>query len=84
MLLRFYYLGWDFHGFVKQEDTTNTVENYLFHALIKTCLIKDRESSNYHRCGRTDKGVSSYGQVFKYIFNYYKIFFIGNIHRFTE
>ena len=26
-------------------------------------LIESRESSNYHRCGRTDRGVSSYGQV---------------------
>ena len=22
-----------------------------------------RETSNYHRCGRTDKGVSAFGQV---------------------
>lgn len=57
------YLGWDYKGYVVQEDTSDTVECYLFDALIKTKLIKDRSSSNYHRCGRTDKGVSSFGQV---------------------
>lgn len=62
-MLKFYYLGWDYQGYVKQEDTVNTIEEHLFQALIKTCLIKDRESSNYHRCGRTDKGVSSFSQV---------------------
>lgn len=63
MFIKFYYLGWDYNGFAVQEDTTETIENYLFKALIKTCLIKDRSTSNYHRCGRTDKGVSSFGQV---------------------
>lgn len=63
ILLKFYYLGWDYQGFVTQEDTSNTIEHYLFEALIKTCLIRDRETSNYHRCGRTDKGVSSFGQT---------------------
>lgn len=61
--LKFFYLGWDYKGYVVQEDTTNTIEYYLFEALLKTKLIKDRASSNYHRCGRTDKGVSSFGQV---------------------
>ncbi|XP_072376721.1 tRNA pseudouridine(38/39) synthase isoform X2 [Diabrotica undecimpunctata] len=54
--LHFLYLGWDYKGFVVQEDTTNTVEYHLFQALQKTKLIPDRASSNYHRCGRTDKG----------------------------
>jgi len=30
---------------------------------MKTCLIEKRENSNYHRCGRTDKGVSAFCQV---------------------
>lgn len=30
---------------------------------MKTRLIEDRSSSNYSRCGRTDKGVSAFGQV---------------------
>lgn len=63
ILLKFFYLGWDYKGFVTQEDTTNTIEYHIFRALTRTCLIKDRSSSNYHRCGRTDKGVSSFGQV---------------------
>uniref|UniRef100_A0A6P7FY38 tRNA pseudouridine(38/39) synthase n=1 Tax=Diabrotica virgifera virgifera TaxID=50390 RepID=A0A6P7FY38_DIAVI len=61
--LHFLYLGWNYKGFVVQEDTTDTVEYHLFQALQRTKLIPDRESSNYHRCGRTDKGVSSFGQV---------------------
>ncbi|ENN81864.1 hypothetical protein D910_03046 [Dendroctonus ponderosae] len=63
ILLHLYYLGWDYQGFAVQEDSSNTVEFHLFQALTKTCLIKERTSSNYHRCGRTDKGVSSFGQV---------------------
>ncbi|XP_057653874.1 tRNA pseudouridine(38/39) synthase isoform X2 [Diorhabda carinulata] len=63
VFLHLLYLGWDYKGFVVQEDTTDTVEHHLFEALMKTKLIQDRTSSNYHRCGRTDKGVSSFGQV---------------------
>lgn len=62
-MLKFYYLGWNYNGYVVQEDTENTIEFHIFKALTKTCLIKDRASSNYHRCGRTDKGVSSFGQT---------------------
>ncbi|XP_018568246.1 tRNA pseudouridine(38/39) synthase [Anoplophora glabripennis] len=61
--LKIFYLGWDYKGYVTQEDTTNTIEHYIFEALIRTRLIKDRTSSNYHRCGRTDKGVSSFAQT---------------------
>lgn len=63
VLLKFYYLGWDYQGFAVQEDTTNTIEHHLFAALKKSCLIENREESNYHRCGRTDKGVSAFSQV---------------------
>lgn len=63
ILLKICYFGWNYCGFVVQEDTPNTIEHHLFDALDKTCLIKDRSSSNYHRCGRTDKGVSANGQV---------------------
>ncbi|KAK4886387.1 hypothetical protein RN001_002658 [Aquatica leii] len=63
VLLKIMYLGWDYQGYASQEDSANTVEFFVFEALIKTCLIKDRQTSNYHRCGRTDKGVSSFGQV---------------------
>lgn len=57
------YLGWDFHGFAVQETTGKTIESELFKALVLTKLIKCREESNYHRCGRTDKGVSAFQQV---------------------
>lgn len=46
-----------------QEDTAKTIENAVFEALIKTKLIKSRAECNYHRCGRTDKGVSAFSQV---------------------
>lgn len=62
-MLKFYYLGWDYQGFATQETTTNTIEHHLFLALKKSCLIESRETSNYHRCGRTDKGVSAFSQV---------------------
>lgn len=61
--LRLAYLGWAYQGFAVQENTDNTVEARLFEALLKTRLIQERQSSNYHRCGRTDKGVSAFSQV---------------------
>ncbi|XP_071555254.1 tRNA pseudouridine(38/39) synthase isoform X1 [Temnothorax nylanderi] len=63
ILLKFYYLGWDYHGFTVQDDNSDTIEHHLFAALLKSCCIESRESANYHRCGRTDKGVSSFSQV---------------------
>lgn len=57
------YYGQQYHGFAAQDDSDNTIEAHLFRALQRTCLIKDRESANYSRCGRTDKGVSALGQV---------------------
>ncbi|KAF9791444.1 hypothetical protein SFRURICE_014782 [Spodoptera frugiperda] len=63
VLLRILYFGWDYNGLAVQEDSKQTIEHHLFHALTKSCLIQSRETSNYHRCGRTDKGVSSFGQV---------------------
>jgi len=38
-------------------------ESNLFRALSRTCLIESRATSNYHRCGRTDKEVSAFCQV---------------------
>lgn len=61
--LKILYFGWDLDGLSAQVDNENTVEHHLFKALTKTCLIESRESCKYNRCGRTDKGVSSYGQV---------------------
>lgn len=63
ILLKLYYLGWDYHGFTVQEESNDTIEHHLFAALLKSCCIESRETSNYSRCGRTDKGVSSFSQV---------------------
>ena len=57
------YFGHKYRGFASQSETTETVENYLFEALTKTCLIADRKSSSYSLSGRTDAGVSAVGQV---------------------
>ncbi|XP_060679018.1 tRNA pseudouridine(38/39) synthase [Hemiscyllium ocellatum] len=61
--LRLAYLGWGYQGFASQENTPNTVEERLFEALLKTRLVESRQNANYHRSGRTDKGVSAFGQV---------------------
>ncbi|GFY51783.1 hypothetical protein TNIN_16801 [Trichonephila inaurata madagascariensis] len=61
--LKFLYLGWDYCGFAVQTHTEKTIETQLFNALLKTKLLESRETSNYHRCGRTDKGVSAFSQV---------------------
>ncbi|XP_069737997.1 tRNA pseudouridine(38/39) synthase-like isoform X1 [Phaenicophaeus curvirostris] len=61
--LKIAYLGWGYQGFASQENTDNTIEEKLFEALKKTRLVDNRQTSNYHRCGRTDKGVSAFGQV---------------------
>ncbi|XP_022110224.1 tRNA pseudouridine(38/39) synthase-like [Acanthaster planci] len=61
--LRIAYLGWDYQGFASQENTDKTIEAELFEALTKTRLIQSRDTANYSRCGRTDKGVSAFGQV---------------------
>nr|ACO15264.1 tRNA pseudouridine synthase 3 [Caligus clemensi] len=63
VLLQICYFGWSYHGFAVQEDSPMTIEGHLFNALSRTCLIRSRETSNYHRCGRTDKGVSAFRQV---------------------
>merc|ERR1712071_313625 len=63
VLLHVSHTGWDYLGYVTQEHTEKTIESELFRALQFTCLVENREISNYHRCGRTDKGVSSFGQT---------------------
>lgn len=61
--LKILYFGWDYDGLATQQDSENTIEYHLFNALTKTCLVESRNKCSYNRCGRTDKGVSSYGQV---------------------
>ena len=63
VLLRVSYFGWDYMGFASQEDAGKSIESELFAALLQTKLVPSREESNYHRCGRTDRGVSATGQV---------------------
>jgi len=63
VLLRVSYFGWDYNGYASQDDTGKTIESELFAALLQTKLVENRALSNYHRCGRTDKGVSGTGQV---------------------
>lgn len=59
------YLGWNHDGFAAQAATENTIEEFLWKALTKTCLIGDRTEAEEHftKCGRTDKGVSAIDQV---------------------
>lgn len=59
----FLYTGWKHDGLVLQMDTDNTIEEHMFKALIKSRLIQNRESCQWTKCGRTDKGVSAFKQV---------------------
>ncbi|KAJ3412713.1 hypothetical protein HDV05_000341 [Chytridiales sp. JEL 0842] len=62
--LKIAYLGWNYHGLASQEsDSVPTIESHLFDALLKARLIPSRTECRWSRCGRTDKGVSSFGQV---------------------
>ena len=63
--LRLYYDGADYSGLAENVgyDGDQSVEKSLFAALKKTNLADGRHTSRYSRCGRTDKGVSSAGQV---------------------
>lgn len=61
--LRIAYVGWNLKGFVCQRETKETVEEYLFSALERARLIKDRNDCHYSLCGRTDSGVSGIGNV---------------------
>ncbi|CAA0834946.1 Pseudouridine synthase family protein, partial [Striga hermonthica] len=58
------YFGQRFYGFASEAQMDSTIELEVFKALEKTRLISgDKKELNYSRCGRTDKGVSSVGQV---------------------
>jgi tRNA pseudouridine38/39 synthase len=70
MAFKFMYNGKGYDGLVKQKDTKNTIEERLFFALKKAKLIEDENSCNFARCGRTDAGVSSVGNVFSLTLRY--------------
>ncbi|KAJ3285732.1 hypothetical protein HDU79_007098 [Rhizoclosmatium sp. JEL0117] len=61
------YLGWKYHGLASQDGGSNvaTIESELFKALHTARLIPEPSGKGcgWSRCGRTDKGVSSFGQV---------------------
>ncbi|KAH9691999.1 PseudoU synth 1 domain-containing protein [Citrus sinensis] len=62
--LKVMYFGQRFYGFASDGNMEPTVESEIFKALEKTrLLVADKKESHYSRCGRTDKGVSSVGQV---------------------
>ncbi|XP_058218445.1 uncharacterized protein LOC131329365 isoform X1 [Rhododendron vialii] len=62
--LKVMYFGQRFFGFASEAQMDPTVESEIFKALYKTRLINgDKKNLQYSRCGRTDKGVSSVGQV---------------------
>ncbi|KAK7357153.1 hypothetical protein VNO80_16436 [Phaseolus coccineus] len=62
--LKVMYFGKRFYGFASEAQMQPTVEFELFKAFEKTrLLVGDKKESQYSRCGRTDKGVSSVGQV---------------------
>ncbi|KAI7887802.1 pseudouridine synthase [Mucor mucedo] len=63
--LRVAYIGWEYCGYATQNqpDRLPTIEDMLFKALLSCRLVESIESSDYTRCGRTDKGVSGLGQV---------------------
>ena len=86
MAFKFMYIGEKYDGLVIQSTTKNTIEEKIFFALKKANFLENKSteelisSSNYSRCGRTDKGVSSTGNIFSLNirynenYNYTKIF----------
>ncbi|KAF7459456.1 tRNA pseudouridine synthase [Cryptosporidium felis] len=61
-LLRISYIGTNYYGIAYQkDDTIPTIEGEIYKALLKLRLIKDIDSCDLVRCGRTDRGVHSAG-----------------------
>ncbi|ROV97776.1 hypothetical protein VMCG_07404 [Cytospora schulzeri] len=71
--LKLAYLGKRYNGFEYQcSGLLSTIEEELWKALVKACLIfpnpekpneVDWNVCEYSKCGRTDRGVSAFGQV---------------------
>jgi tRNA pseudouridine38/39 synthase len=72
LAFKFMYNGKNYEGLVVQSHTQNTIESQILNAIKKASLIQNLESSNYARCGRTDAGVSSTGNVFSIYLRYKK------------
>ena len=60
--LKVAYFGDKYYGFQYSPDV-NTVEGEIFKALMKTKLVPSMDACKFSRAGRTDKGVSGFGQV---------------------
>ncbi|KAI1498055.1 pseudouridine synthase [Biscogniauxia marginata] len=69
--LKLAYLGKNYGGFEFQASSTlTTIEEELWKAFVKACLIFPENPKEvrfddweYSKCGRTDRGVSAFGQV---------------------
>jgi len=61
--IKFLYLGEKYAGFARQDHMPETVERYLLEALERAKLMENVDDAGYSRCGRTDRGVSAFGQV---------------------
>ncbi|KAK3345184.1 pseudouridine synthase [Neurospora tetraspora] len=69
--LKFAYLGKNYNGFEYQSSAKMpSIEEELWKALVKSCLIFPERPDEvdfgpweYSKCGRTDRGVSAFGQV---------------------
>ncbi|KAI0113538.1 pseudouridine synthase [Nemania sp. FL0031] len=68
--LKLAYLGKNYGGFEYQSSGPPTIEEELWKAMVKGCLIFPEnphevnwDAMEYSKCGRTDRGVSAFGQV---------------------
>ena len=69
--LKLAYLGKNYGGFEFQGSSNQTtIEEELWNALVRSCLIFPEDENivefdccEYSKCGRTDRGVSAFGQV---------------------
>ncbi|KAI0147745.1 pseudouridine synthase [Xylariaceae sp. FL1272] len=68
--LKLAYLGKNYGGFEYQRHANVTIEEELWKALTRACLIFPENADEvnfepweYSKCGRTDRGVSAFGQV---------------------
>lgn len=60
--LKFAYNGFGFHGYARQPDL-KTIEGDIIKNLIKNGIFEDTKEANFRSASRTDKDVSSLGNV---------------------
>jgi tRNA pseudouridine38-40 synthase len=66
--LKFAYDGRDFFGYARQPKL-KTVEGEVIKALVKNNIIETPQTSHLRSAGRTDKGVSSLGNIISFNMN---------------